>query len=935
MSISANGSSSRSSSISSSISSSSSNSNRIPTIDRNNTSSSNGNGVQYTYQYSGLGEHDDGHQSMEHYPGQHHFKYNYPAHDEGLCLCLGLGLGEDGNQNKYQEEDLNVKLNLIPTCATQNIMAIHNSTTTRTVTSSSPFNVTPLPAHGIFPTKTKTKTKTKTITKTKIKTKIKTRTKMERDSSSDSDSDNDNDSDVIIVESITKPKLELKLNPEWREKTKVARKRPVTNENHDDKHANIPLSTSIGNPTSTSTSTPAFTFTSTPTSTNVKKVEPKLKSHDDTSCNSDTTKIIRQQPRRSLTIPPPITINLLTSDDDDDDDIDIDIHDEIDIGIDDDIDTHDKYDYEEEKDSTENDSTDEWWEEQRRNRNQHKSTNGGAHKRRRSAPKLQPIRNDLLPLPFPSLAQGRRELQKIASCFQQQIPKPQDMSSSNAITGTLHQFLQVVLWDMNFRYVLLSHQHEAVLRVAGVNVVALVDVLKAMNLKQRLNILQWDGGDGDGVQLRREVCRGITFVETRGVLLADVMGLGKTVQGIGASVLRNGIFKLQYTDQVFSRSRRNNNNCIQNQKKNFRRDDKRTIKTPKRNLPTVIIGPNNAVLKQWEETLLLSGIEPTRIKYLHHNDTTLLGNSRERRWGQGHACDNEGDHYILMTRHQLMVSTKRLLQNKQGTNLFPSNRIPVDLLKLLHNQYKASKGKERNKYRERDQDQDRSRSSEADRITQLLCSNNRINRGRRPKKRRNEKGLASSSFLATDGIDHDDDDGQQPCFRMILIDEAHFLKNLVSFWGIGAALLGRLSERCVPLTGTPYNNGPQDMASLMNFIDVHHPAARKNWWVNATKDGGMETVIRNVRDWRSEYMIRREKDVLTCKLFKKTRTMIPVACHVPELMVYQGFESSFMDALSKFQRMTRNPINPLTKRHLAEMFTYLMCSMSNMVSCSN
>ena len=125
------------------------------------------------------------------------------------------------------------------------------------------------------------------------------------------------------------------------------------------------------------------------------------------------------------------------------------------------------------------------------------------------------------------------------------------------------------------------------------------------------------------------------------------------------------------------------------------------------------------------------------------------------------------------------------------------------------------------------------------------------------------------------------------------------------------------------------------MASLMNFIDVHHPAARKNWWVNATKDGGMETVIRNVRDWRSEYMIRREKDVLTCKLFKKTRTMIPVACHVPELMVYQGFESSFMDALSKFQRMTRNPINPLTKRHLAEMFTYLMCSMSNMVSCSN
>jgi hypothetical protein len=37
------------------------------------------------------------------------------------------------------------------------------------------------------------------------------------------------------------------------------------------------------------------------------------------------------------------------------------------------------------------------------------------------------------------------------------------------------------------------------------------------------------------------------------------------------------------------------------------------------------------------------------------------------------------------------------------------------------------------------------------------------------------------------------------------------------------------AERTVLLSGTPYNNGPQDMATQMTIIDPHHKAANVDW----------------------------------------------------------------------------------------------------------
>ena len=66
--------------------------------------------------------------------------------------------------------------------------------------------------------------------------------------------------------------------------------------------------------------------------------------------------------------------------------------------------------------------------------------------------------------------------------------------------------------------------------------------------------------------------------------------------------------------------------------------------------------------------------------------------------------------------------------------------------------------------------------------------------------------------------------------RTLIIEEAHFLRNAVSFWGIGAALAGNGAERTIMCTGTPFNNGPRDMAALQSYVDASSPAAEEKWW---------------------------------------------------------------------------------------------------------
>lgn len=66
----------------------------------------------------------------------------------------------------------------------------------------------------------------------------------------------------------------------------------------------------------------------------------------------------------------------------------------------------------------------------------------------------------------------------------------------------------------------------------------------------------------------------------------------------------------------------------------------------------------------------------------------------------------------------------------------------------------------------------------------------------------------------------------------------------------------------VTLTGTPYNNGSQDLASLMTFIDPTHRAAQKDWWDRATSKGRGVAVAEAISEWRQDFMVLRKKDVV-------------------------------------------------------------------------
>ncbi len=88
------------------------------------------------------------------------------------------------------------------------------------------------------------------------------------------------------------------------------------------------------------------------------------------------------------------------------------------------------------------------------------------------------------------------------------------------------KFLQTLLWDYDFRYTLLPHQYVAVFSVAGVNIPNLLDQLRKLKDEDYEKLVSFSN---DGVGMRKLCVLNLTFLETKGILLADVMGLGKTV----------------------------------------------------------------------------------------------------------------------------------------------------------------------------------------------------------------------------------------------------------------------------------------------------------------------------------------------------------------------------------------------------------------------
>ena len=340
--------------------------------------------------------------------------------------------------------------------------------------------------------------------------------------------------------------------------------------------------------------------------------------------------------------------------------------------------------------------------------------------------------------------------------------------------------------------------------------------------------------------------------------------------------------------------------------------------------PTLIVSPQDGIQNQWYETLVKSGVPPSRISVW--GDTKQQSKKREETCFRDGIADAPGDDasqssYILCTRYNIQSELRRLFNeadkyipmeddderltnDPRATTLF--HHVPWNIIWGLRNQYLANKGKERNHFLKKNE-------KSQDCVARLV--KNHLKRNKRA-------GAAVPQFT----------------FQTIIVDEAHFCKNALAYWGLGLALLGTQSSRTVLLTGTPYNNGPSDMTSLMTYIDPSHAAAKLGWWDQAVScssnsEGGDGSKRRYMADavsqWRKAYMLRRTKDVLLQKLPPRLKRQIDVAAIPSELWIYQAYEGKFMSALRNLRKDLERA-SPEARFRAKKVFEAMMACMACM-----
>lgn len=173
--------------------------------------------------------------------------------------------------------------------------------------------------------------------------------------------------------------------------------------------------------------------------------------------------------------------------------------------------------------------------------------------------------------------------------------------------------------------------------------------------------------------------------------------------------------------------------------------------------PTAIVSPNDAVLLQWRDTLIANGVSADRIFVFKKASTEGFDDAN----------------FILMTRYSIQSEVRELFKYlampdnerpRSKSALFRSTSVLM--LKKLRYQYLAKSGQLRvkNIYKRKGELVDGC-------VTRLVSE--------------------SSKKI------------KDPVFGLLVTDEAHLLKNIGAYWGIGTALMGIHAQRSVPLSGTP------------------------------------------------------------------------------------------------------------------------------------
>lgn len=437
------------------------------------------------------------------------------------------------------------------------------------------------------------------------------------------------------------------------------------------------------------------------------------------------------------------------------------------------------------------------------------------------------------------------------------LPYPDAKELLGKLEKDVDRHLQLLLWEIDCHYVLLPHQFRGVRALAGVPE-DYPGTRPAPPAKEEA-LMEWVVTTLEKAPPSKD----------RGVLMADVMGLGKTVQAVAACMLRNAL----------------------------------ALAKGQPRKPTLIVSPNDAVLLQWQETLIKANVNPNAIF---------------RFQTKSNKAPVQRHHFVLCNRYDLLTEARTVFERLSGKGnnsntykgslpllkspLFPNAKKA--LLECLTNQYEAEQGREKNwfkaqlqKAKQRNDDHQKQQFNIGEIVTKSLCK-----------------------YV----------DKVETVYETVVIDEAHFLKNLAAYWGMAAGLLGLHTNRMIPMSGTPYNNSCQDVATQMAFIDPRLGSANEKWWKNATKSCAARDVQAEIREWSDNYLVRRDKDVIASQLPKKIITKKHVGPLPLELTVYEHYEYKFLEILKKFQNLERQRLDRFQRQKMKDYFELMLAFASCM-----
>lgn len=128
---------------------------------------------------------------------------------------------------------------------------------------------------------------------------------------------------------------------------------------------------------------------------------------------------------------------------------------------------------------------------------------------------------------------------------------------------------------------------------------------------------------------------------------------------------------------------------------------------------------------------------------------------------------------------------------------------------------------------------------------------------------------------------------------MMVLDEAHYIKNEDGFWAAAALRLARLASCRVVLTGTPAPNGYEDLGNLFRFIYptrdiIGFPIST----LRAMSDGSMERAVPQLKARIRPFFTRIRKSDLNLPATEEHRIAVPMRAR--QERIYRAIESKIV-----------------------------------------